>query len=43
MESLVAPAAFDLIASVLSRDGTSMRLAKRKYGGSQFDWLLQKD
>ena len=29
--------------SVNSRDGTCLPLAERKYGGSQIDWLLQKD
>jgi len=28
---------------VISRDETCLLLAERKYGGSQLDWLLQKD
>jgi hypothetical protein len=27
----------------ISRDETCLLLAERKYGGSQLDWLLQKD
>src|SRR4051795_12067686 len=31
------------IPKVISRTDTCLRLAERKYGGGQIDWLLQKD
>ena len=40
---LVSRSDSECARGVISRDGTRLLLAERKYSGSQFYWLLQKD